>query len=139
MAQRLQLPLIIHNREAHKDIYDILCEEEANKIRGVLHSFSGDLKFMEAILSLNFYVSFTGSITFKNTNFYKLIDHVPLKQLILETDSPFLAPVPFRGKRNEPAYIKYTAEKIAKIKNISVLDLAEITSENAQSLFHFQH
>ena len=139
LAKKLQLPLIIHNRDAQKDIYDILCEEGAKKIRGVLHSFSGDFKFMEAILDLNFYISFTGSVTFKNANYYKLINNVPLKQLILETDSPFLAPVPFRGKRNEPAYIKYIAEKIAKIKNLSVLELGEITTENAHNLFHFQH
>lgn len=139
IAQRLYLPLIIHNREAHKDVHKILSDESANKVRGVLHSFSGDLEFMEAILNLNFYISFTGSITFKNTNYYKLIDRVPLEQLILETDSPFLAPVPFRGKRNESSYIKYTAEKIAKIKNISVSDLADITSENARNLFHLDH
>ena len=93
------------------------------------------MEFLEAALEQNFYISFTGVITFKNTNFIRLIDHVPLKQLLLETDSPFLTPVPFRGKRNEPAYVKYIAEKIAKLKGVPLEELAEITSDNAINLF----
>ena len=136
LAQLLQLPIIVHNRDAHDDIYKILVEEKANKVGGVLHSFTGNMEFLESILKLNFYISFTGAITFMNANYYKLIGRVPFHQLLLETDSPFVAPVPFRGKRNEPAYIRYIAEKIAKIKNISLSELAEITSENARNLFH---
>jgi len=138
LAKRLQLPVIIHNREAHDDIFKILEEEKLGTYGVVLHSFSGSIKFMEDILNKNFYISFTGVITFKNTDFYKLIDRVPLQQLLLETDSPFLTPVPFRGKRNEPSYLKYIADKISKIKGISVEELAQITSENAINLFQLK-
>jgi len=135
LAKELKIPIIIHNREAHRDLYSILIEEKAQEVGGVLHSFSGDHDFLESILKLNFYVSFTGAITFKNTSYFKLIDRVPPEQLLLETDSPYLAPAPFRGKRNEPSYIKYIAETISKIKNISIENLAKITSANAKSLF----
>jgi TatD DNase family protein len=138
IARRLGLPLIIHNRDAHDDIYKILKEEKAEEISGVFHSFSGELEFLESILALHYHVSFTGPVTFKNTNYNKLIDRVPLEQLLLETDSPFLAPAPFRGKRNEPAYLKYISEKIAQIKGVTVEKLGEVTSENAQSLFHLR-
>ena len=137
LARKYGLPIIIHNREAHDDILTILKEEKAEEISGVFHSFTGELKFLESILAQNYHVSFTGPVTFKNTNYNKLIDCVPVEQLLLETDSPFLAPVPFRGKRNEPAYVKYIAEKIAQVKGITLEKLAEITSENAQNLFHF--
>jgi TatD DNase family protein len=113
----------------------ILNEEKAHEVGGVLHSFSGEQDFLESVLNLNFYVSFTGAITFKNTSYFKLIDRVPPEQLLLETDSPFLAPAPFRGKRNEPAYIKYIAETISIIKHVSLEKLAQITCANAKSLF----
>jgi TatD DNase family protein len=135
-ARKLGLPIIIHNRDAHEDIYNVLKEEKAEEISGVFHSFSGDIKFLESILALNYHVSFTGPVTFKNTNYNKLIECVPLEQLLLETDSPFLAPVPFRGKRNEPSYIRYIAEKIAQVKGTTTDKLAEITSDNAKNLFH---
>jgi len=135
LARRLKIPVIVHNRESHQDLLAVLSGEKAREVGGVLHSFSGDEEFLKAVLDLNFYVSFTGAVTYKNTAYYKLIDRVPLEQLLLETDSPYLAPVPFRGKRNEPAYIRYTAATIARIKNITVEKLAEITSENARSLF----
>ena len=138
LARKYGLPIIIHNREAHDDILTILKEEKAEEISGVFHSFTGELKFLESILAQNYHVSFTGPVTFKNTNYNKLIDCVPVEQLLLETDSPFLAPAPFRGKRNEPAYVKYIAEKIAQVKGITLEKLAEITSENAQNLFHLR-
>lgn len=138
LARKYGLPIIIHNREAHDDILTILKEEKAEEVSGVFHSFTGELKFLESVLAQNYHVSFTGPVTFKNTNYNKLIDCVPLEQLLLETDSPFLAPVPFRGKRNEPAYVKYIAEKIAQVKGIALEKLAEITSENAQNLFHLR-
>ena len=136
LARKLGLPMIIHNRDAYEDIYRVLKEEKAEEISGVFHSFSGDIQFLEAILALNYHVSFTGPITFKNTNYNKLIDCVPLEQLLLETDSPFLAPVPFRGKRNEPSYVRYIAEKIAQVKGTTIEKLAAITSDNAKNLFH---
>ncbi len=138
LARQLKIPVIVHNRDAHQDLYSILSEEKVQEVSGVLHSFSGDEDFLKAVLKLNLYISFTGAITFKNTGYYKLIDRVPLEQILLETDSPYLAPVPFRGKRNEPAYIKYTAAIIARIKNISIEKLAEITTANARSLFRIE-
>ncbi len=134
-AKKVHLPIIVHNRDAHEDVLKILKEEKAGSNGVILHSFTGSMEFLEEALAHNFYISFTGVITFKNTNFIRLIDHVPLKQLLLETDSPFLTPVPFRGKRNEPAYVKYTAEKIAKLKGVPLEELAEITSDNAINLF----
>lgn len=138
IAHELNLPLIIHNRDAHEDILSLLQEEKAEKIGGVFHSFSGEIKFLESVLAENYYISFTGPITFKNANYNKLIDCVPLEQLLLETDSPFLSPVPFRGKRNEPANLNYIAEKIAQIKGISMEELAQITTGNTENLFHLK-
>jgi len=138
IARSLKLPLIIHNRDAHEDILNILNEENADDVGGVFHSFSGDPGFLESVLAKNYHVSFTGPVTFKNVNYNKLIASVPLEQLLLETDSPFLAPVPFRGKRNEPAYVRYIAEKIAQIKGISVEKLAQATSANAKNLFQLK-
>jgi TatD DNase family protein len=115
----------------------VLKEEKAGSLGVVLHSFTGDTEYLTSAIKENYYISFTGVITFKNTNYINLIDKVPLEQLLLETDSPFLTPVPFRGKRNEPSYIKYIAERISKIKGISVEELANITSENARNLFAF--
>ena len=138
IARNLKLPLILHNRDAHDDILKILREENADEVGGVFHSFSGEPGFLESVLAENYYVSFTGPITFKNVNYNKLVEKVPLEQLLLETDSPFLAPVPFRGKRNEPAYLKYIAEKIAQIKGISVEKLAQTTSQNVKNLFQLR-
>jgi TatD DNase family protein len=135
IARDLGLPIIIHNRDAHDDIYRVLKEEKAEEISGVFHSFFGEIEFLESILALNYHVSFTGPVTFKNANYNKLVECVPMEQLLLETDSPFLAPVPFRGKRNEPSYVRYIAEKIAQVKGITTEKLAEITSENAKNLF----
>jgi len=138
VANKIQKPVIIHNREAHDDLLNILIDEKIHHIGGVLHSFSGSESFLDAALKQHLYVSFTGVVTFKNSHYYKLIDRVPLDQILLESDSPFLAPEPFRGRRNEPSYLKYTAEKIAKIKGLSLEKLAQVSSENARRLFRFE-
>ena len=135
IAREKELPVIIHNRQAHADVYDILVEEKSSGLKGVLHSFDGDMNYLDSVLAYNFYISFTGVITFKNANYDELIKRVPLENLLLETDSPFLTPVPFRGKRNEPSYVTYVAEKIAQVKEISVEELAKVTTENARKLF----
>ena len=137
LARKCHLPIIVHNRDAHEDLMKVLKEEKAGSLGVVLHSFTGNPDFLEMALKENFYISFTGVVTFKNANYINLIDRVPLKQLLLETDSPFLTPAPFRGKRNEPSYLKYIAEKISKIKAVSMEELAEITSDNARNLFGF--
>jgi TatD DNase family protein len=137
LAQSLDLPVIIHNRDAHEDMYTILSQKEFSTINGVLHSFSGDEAFLNAVLTLNFLVSFTGVVTYKKYNCEALVVTAPVERLLLETDSPFLTPVPFRGKRNEPAYMIYSAQKIAQIKNITLEELAETTGKNAINLFKF--
>ena len=139
IAREKELPVIIHNRQAHSDVYDILVEEKPTGLKGVLHSFDGDLHFLDSVLAYNFYVSFTGVVTFKNANFDELIKRVPLENLLLETDSPFLTPTPFRGKRNEPSYITYIAEKIAEVKEISIDELGKVTSANARKLFNLKN
>jgi TatD DNase family protein len=137
LAKDLKLPIIVHNRESHDDVYDILKSENATEVGGVLHSFSGDSHFLEHILLTNFHISFTGAITYKKSTARPLIEQVPLERLLLETDSPFLAPVPLRGKRNEPSFLIHTAKKIAEIKKINLQELAKVTTENANGLFNF--
>jgi len=135
LAKKLKMPLIIHNREAHEDVLRIIEEEDAGAVGGVFHSFTGSDDFLEKILLNNFYISFTGNITFKKNDAGPLIRNTPTERLLLETDSPFLTPTPLRGKRNEPAFLVHTAHKIAEIKDISNEKLGEITSNNAKSLF----
>ncbi len=135
MAKELKKPLIIHNRESHQDMYEILAEQNLADLGAVLHSFSGDDAFFRKIMELDLYISFTGNITFKKSTSDQLVVQAPLERLLLETDSPFLTPAPFRGKRNEPAYVVHTARKIADLKEIPVEEVARVTSENAVSFF----
>lgn len=135
LARELGLPLIIHNRESHEDMYKVLSESHAAEVGGVMHSFSGDADFLNKILELDLHVSFTGNITFKKSASDELVKKAPLERLLLETDCPFLTPVPLRGKRNEPAYMVHTAQKIADLKEISAEEVGKVTSENAISLF----
>lgn len=135
LAKELCLPLIIHNRDAHGDMLEILEAEKVGEAGGVLHSFSGEADYLEQALRLGLHVSFTGVVTFKNYKHAFLVDQTPIDRLLLETDCPFMTPDPQRGKRNEPAYLKFTAQKIAEIKGMSLEDLAEKTSGNARQLF----
>lgn len=137
VARENSLPLVIHNRDANSDLLRILNEEfKDEKIRGVVHCFSSDAEFLKAILDLGLYVSFTCNITYKKAeNLRGLVKWLPLERLLLETDAPFLAPQIYRGKRNEPAYVKILAEEIAKIKNISFDEIAMKTTLNAKELF----
>ncbi|HHY21105.1 MAG TPA: TatD family hydrolase [Bacilli bacterium] len=136
LAKKVKLPIIIHNREASADIVAILQEEDAQEVGGIMHCFSGSVEIAEQCLAMNFYLSFGGPVTFKNAKKPKeVVKHVPLDRLLIETDCPYLTPHPFRGKRNEPAYVKYVAEEIAKLKEIDYEQLAKITTENAKKLF----
>ncbi|PJB09952.1 MAG: hypothetical protein CO120_07380, partial [Gammaproteobacteria bacterium CG_4_9_14_3_um_filter_38_9] len=129
-------PLIIHTRNACGDTIAIMQEENAKEVGGVMHCFTESLAMAKAALDLNFYISFSGIVTFKNAlELVEVAKYVPLDKLLIETDSPYLAPVPFRGKVNEPKYVKYVAEKIAEIKHISVELVAEKTSENFKKRF----
>lgn len=129
-------PLIVHSRNAREDTIQIMKEENANQIGGVMHCFTESLETAKAAIDLNFYISFSGIITFKNAKeLVEVVKYVPLEKILIETDSPYLAPVPFRGKTNEPKYVKYVAKKIAEIKNTSVERVAQVTSENFRRLF----
>lgn len=137
IAIALDLPLIIHTREAKEDTMNIL-REYSGKIRGVFHCFSGDMDMAEQALAMGFYISFSGVITFqKAANILEIVKHVPLNRLLVETDAPYLTPNPYRGKRNEPAYVRHTAEKVAEIKGISLEETAFAIMKNAGELFKF--
>lgn len=135
-AKEKDLPLIIHNRESHQDMLDILNNVMGSSASGVMHCFSGDKAFLKECLDMGFFISFTCNITYKNAEkLREIVKLVPMDRLLVETDAPFLAPQDFRGKRNEPMYVKYAAEEIARIKGISFEEAAQITTENAKKLF----
>ncbi|MBN1967831.1 MAG: TatD family hydrolase [Candidatus Delongbacteria bacterium] len=129
------IPIIIHNRDADSDMMEII-ENISPVYSGVFHCYAGDLKMAEKLIERGFYISFTGNITYKKSDRSEIIEKLPLNKLLLETDSPFMTPVPFRGKRNDPNFIKYVAEKIASIKQISLDEVAFHTTENAKRLFN---
>ena len=135
MANRLNLPLVIHDREAHKDCFDILKSEQPNN--GVLfHCFSGSVEFMKECVREGWHIALGGVVTFKNAVKMKdVAREVPLDKLLLETDAPYLTPVPYRGKENKPGYVKFVAEEIAKIREMSVEELTDITTQNAERFF----
>ena len=136
LAKSLGLPVIVHSREAKEDTLRILKEEKVEVTGGVLHCFSGDMDMAEKALNMGLYISFSGVITFQNAKkMPDIVKAIPLDRILIETDAPFLTPVPHRGKRNEPAYVKYMAEKIADIKGISLEELGRTITDNAARLF----
>lgn len=135
-AKRLKKPLIIHTREARDDTLRILKEEGASEVGGVIHCFTEDWEFARKALDLNFYISFSGIITFKNATVIKEVaKKVPPDRFLIETDSPYLAPVPFRGRTNYPTYVRFVAEQIAELRGISVNKVADLTAKNFYELF----
>lgn len=136
LANELSLPITVHDREAHDDCLNIL--DEYNKgSKVVFHCFSGDVEFMQKVVSRGYYIAIGGIVTFKKADvLHQVAKEVPLDKLVLETDCPYLAPVPFRGKENQPAYVKYVAEEIAKLRGISFESIAECTTENALKVFN---
>lgn len=137
VARETNLPLIIHARDADKDIIDILLQEYKIKpFRGVIHCFTASYELAEAALSIGFYISFSGIITFKNAEDIRMsCKKIPISRILVETDSPFLAPIPYRGKRNEPSYIIETIKQIAEIKSLTIQEVTEITTNNFFNLF----
>ncbi len=134
MAQRLDLPIAVHDREAHKDCFDLLKEQKAERV--LFHCFSGSVEFMKECIKEGWYIALGGVVTFKNAVKIKdVAREVPLDKLVLETDSPYLTPVPFRGKPNKPAYVRYVAEEIAKIREMPLNELIDITTTNAERFF----
>jgi TatD DNase family protein len=135
IAKSRKLPVIIHNREADEDLIRILKAEQDGTLGGVLHCFSSTVDTMKKAVDLGFHISFTGNITFKKVDLDDVIREVPMERVMLETDSPFMTPVPHRGKRNEPKNVRYIAEKIAEIKSISINEVIEMTTNTAKKLF----
>jgi len=138
LAREIGKPIIFHCREAHQDLLEVLKNWEfvGNKrLRGVIHSFSGRWSQAQQYLEMGFYLGFNGIITFAR-DYDRVVKEMPLERLLLETDCPYLTPIPFRGKRNEPAYVKYVAEKVAELRGISFEEVAEITTANARTLFN---
>lgn len=138
LAKELKLPIVIHDRDAHGDIMQILREEQAQEVGGVLHCFSGSKEMAEICLKMNFYLSFGGPLTFKNARkLVEVVQNIPLDRILIETDCPYLTPHPFRGKRNEPSNVVLVAEKIADLRNETIEKIGEITTENARKVFRF--
>jgi TatD DNase family protein len=144
LAQEFNLPLILHCRgdrqkplEVYRELLEILKKDSFSGMKGVVHCFSGNWTLVKKFLDLGFLISFTGIVTFRNAGdqLLEVVKKVPLDKFLLETDSPYLAPVPYRGQRNEPSYVVLTAQKIAEIKNVSFEKIDQITTTNAKKLF----
>ncbi|MDY6844709.1 MAG: TatD family hydrolase [Thermodesulfobacteriota bacterium] len=136
LAKELGLPLIIHDRCAHKEVLEILQQESGGVHRGIFHCFPGDYHMAKICIDMGFLISIPGALTYDKTGRYAdLIRKIPLDSIVLETDAPYLTPVPYRGKRNEPSYIIYTAQKVAEILGIDSETLGEITTKNFKQVF----
>jgi TatD DNase family protein len=136
LAKQLKLPIIVHDRESHGDIMDIFNKMNVKDMGGVLHSFSGSVEMARECVKLGFYLSISGPLTFKNNvKTVEVVREIPLDMLLIETDSPYLSPTPYRGQRNYPGYVRYVAEKIAEIKGLSFEEVAKKTLENGKKLF----
>ena len=141
IASSKNLPVILHNRESSEDLMKIITEftESGTNLTGQFHSFSGDEVMAKNCIEMGFYISFTGNLTYKpredTLRAYEIVKNTSLEHLLLETDTPYLPPVPYRGKRNEPSFLKHTAQKIAELKGISVEEVGRVTTANAKKLF----
>lgn len=134
-ALHFDIPIAIHSRNSTDECIKVVAEHQKGKLKGVFHCFSGNASQAQLVIDHGFYLGIGGVVTFKNSGLDKAIEKISLEKIILETDAPYLAPVPFRGKRNEPSYLKYVVEKLAEIKNTDADEVAEITSANAEKLF----
>lgn len=138
IANNLDLPIVIHTREAVMDTIEILKTNKVNK-KGIFHCCPLNIELIKEALKLGYYISFSGNITFKNSkNAYSCVSYVPLEKILIETDSPYMTPEPFRGQRNNPAYVQYVAKKIAEIKNLREEEIAQITYNNAKTIFEIK-
>lgn len=139
IAKEMNLPISIHTRDALEDTYKILKEEDIRDIGGIMHSFSGSGEWAKRFLDLRMHVSFSGVVTFKKAlDVQEAAAVVPMDKLLVETDAPYLAPMPYRGKRNEPGYTRYVVEKIAELRNLPMEEVARQTTENAHRLFRIK-
>jgi TatD DNase family protein len=136
LARETELPIVVHERDAASDGAELLRKEGEGKLRGVIHCFTGNYEAARTYLDLGFYISFTGIITFKNADALRdVVRRVPLERMLVETDSPYLTPVPHRGKRNEPAYVRLVAQTVASIKGVTLEEVARVTTDNTRQLF----
>ena len=135
LALKYDRPIVIHSRNSVDDCIDIVQEKQKGSLKGVFHCFSGTLEQAKKIIDAGFYLGIGGVLTFKNAGLDKVVQDLTLNNIVLETDAPYLAPVPYRGKRNEPAYISIVAEKLAVISNMNVEEVAAITTANAKNMF----
>jgi TatD DNase family protein len=134
-AKSLSLPIVIHCREAFEEVFEVLHEMKDEKLRGIFHCFTGDLVQAHEAIELGFYLGIGGVVTYKKAGLDLVLAEVPIGNIVLETDSPYLAPVPYRGKPNESSYLIHVANKVAEIYGISVDEVAEITTENSKKIF----
>ena len=135
LAIKHDLPIVIHCREAFDEIFEILDKENCSKLRGVFHCFTGTLEQANRAIRLGFKLGIGGVVTFKNGGIDKFLSQIDLKHIVLETDSPYLAPVPFRGKRNESSYITYVIDKLSEIYGLPIKEIASVTTKNAEKVF----
>ena len=135
LAIKHDLPIVIHCREAFDEIFEILDKENCDKLRGVFHCFTGTLEQAKRAIDLDFVLGIGGVVTFKNGGIDKFLNQIDLKHIVLETDSPYLAPVPFRGKRNESSYITYVIDKLSEIYGLPIKEIASVTTKNAEKVF----
>jgi len=136
LAKQYGIPVVIHSRNSIDECIKVIRENQQGNLKGVFHCFSGNEKQAEEIIDLGFYLGIGGVITFKNAGLDKVMAGIDMMNIVLETDAPYLAPVPFRGKRNECSYLKYVVEKLAEIKNVEKEEIATITTKNAKELFN---
>ena len=136
LAKQFDIPVVIHSRNSIDECIKVIRENQQGNLKGVFHCFSGNEKQANEIIDLGFYLGIGGVVTFKNSGLDKVIADIDMKNVVLETDAPYLAPVPFRGKRNECSYLKYVVEKLAEIRNVEKEEIANITTKNAKELFN---
>jgi TatD DNase family protein len=134
-AKKLKLPIVIHCRDSFDEVYSVLQEEQGEDLRGIFHCFTGTLEQAQKVIDLGFYLGIGGVVTYKNSGLDKVVQQIDLKHLVLETDSPYLTPVPYRGKRNESSYLVYVAQKVADLHQTSIENIAAVTTENSKIVF----
>jgi TatD DNase family protein len=134
-AKKLKLPIVIHCRNAFEEVYKVLLEEQDDDLRGIFHCFTGTVEEAQKIIALGFYLGIGGVVTYKNSGLDKVVEQIDLNHIVLETDSPYLTPVPYRGKPNESSYLIYVAQKVADLHQTSLENVAAVTTENSKIIF----
>lgn len=136
LAKNFDIPIVIHSRDSAEDVISLVRQEKSPKLRGIFHCFGGSVEEAQQITDLGFLLGIGGVLTYKKSGLDQTLKHIDIRHIVLETDAPYLTPVPFRGKRNEPSYITFVAEKLAEAKGMSLEEVCRITTENAENLFN---